>query len=459
MPPDILLQPWFQQMDPATQQAMMQMVYGMGYGQMPVNPYYSVMPNIAYGFTPEMDKYGNTLPVDVGTLQQNVNLQQDRMRNVYDPGYSALAGPEAFAPGTFVPQEVPGTGKQTGASMMNYYLGMPLNTMEGFIANAMAQNIPASQAAAEFISAAQQNPELMASIQEPWYDEMNPSGEPTMRANFDIPRRFAQNLETQLFNDTPPEQQYSEAAQWYIDQGIPLPNEQYGQGNYDPARYLEPGAMERFLAADENLRTAREAEKAAAAETAPTTPASQTAATPEAAPTGGYWERRGMTPQRGGWADDLERLTQNPAAQLGSALNLQGSDTVSGWLDRNIGKKIEGIFDPSKRTVETTGRLGPSITGRPSGRTVEDREAARRPQTPEQEQKLLALGKEKGAQGRTLQAKKERFLARMALMNPDYIYEKNRMEGYQQRGRNPTQDALMQRMVNNYLMQGFGPRG
>ena len=150
-----------------------------------------------------------------------------------------------------------------------------------------------------------------------------------------------------------------------------------------------------------------------------------------------------MTPQRGGWADDLERMTQNPLAQLGSAVS---ADTGG------LGRRIEGVFDPNKRSAETTGRLGSTIV--PGG-------AGGQPGVFAQHLAEMAprVAANNAAKSATASAQKELEAAQ------NQVWSKPARDAYARNlamnklGRTPTQDTLMARQLVNYMMGAYGPRG
>ena len=464
MPPDQIYN-WVQQLPPELAASMMQYLYGMGGGQFPVNPYDAMTPGVAYGYTPERDKYGNEQPFDLTVASKNLNYVQDAQGTLVDPVFMAQAGPEAYSRDAFMPTAVPGTGNTEALDQLGYYANLDqMTTMEGFIANAMQppNNMSASQAYAEFMAASQASPELAAQIPKtPIFDQMSGTitGErPDPTKVYD----FATSLQESLSKVTAPEMEPSPMAQWYRDQGLPLPTEQYGQGNYDPTQYLAPGAIENFQYGDQALSQAKDLQRQRSAEAdammREVMRGGGDVGQPQSGPSIGSWEERGMTPQRGGWADDLERFTQNPAAQIGSALS---RDVDIG----KIGRRIEGIFDPNKRGPRIEGifdpnKRGPTTTSRQDPRTEPTTTGRRMPGGAGGTKSLEAARLRRSGDRAVDRGKKERRAAYNAIhLNPDYLYEKNRMEGYQRAGRNPTQDALMQRQMANYLLGVYGPRG
>lgn len=473
MPPD-QIPPWIQGLPPEMRDAMMQYIFGMGMGQFPVNPYEAMTPGVAYGYTPEMDKYGNVQPYDLTTARNNLNLIQDAQGTMVDPVFTALAGPEAYSPDAFTPTVVPGTGNTEALDQLAYYSNLDqFTTMEGFIANAMQppNNMSASQAYAEFLSAAEANPQLASQIPKtPIFDQITG----TITGEKPDPGKvyeFATTLQDSLSRVSSPEMEASPMTKWYQDQGLPLPTEQYGQGNYDPARFLAPGAIENFQAADEALPIARAAASEAQSEHQALMEGlrEQSARLPSPAKyeNPGPWrpeqdsrDWEGEAPAVKAWWE-----AQDAATSLrDGALDFIGSpDLDAGTLARGAAAYVSpwvagarALFSKPK-PKETTGKLGPTLTSTPRP-GMEPTTVGRR--NPEAAQRNSSRRNVSRTEQEAERAKRDRRAAYdEVFLNPDYLYEKNRMEGYQRAGRNPTQDALMQRQMANYLLGVYGPRG
>lgn len=132
-------------------------------------------------------------------------------------------------------------------------------------------------------------------------------------------------------------------AEWYQRTNTPLPNQQYTGDDLATPEQLQ--ALQTLPAENAQAREAMakwqemhdRASRNPAEFLAPpegmAAPQGVQQASPQAAP------RAGLTPQRGGWADDLERITQDPGAAAGRVVD---AFSASG-LDRNIGNKLENI--------------------------------------------------------------------------------------------------------------------
>ena len=74
---------------------------GQFQGPLGISPYDPMSAGAAYAYTPQLDKYGNEQPFDLGTAQQNLNLIQDQQGNIFNNAMMMQGGEGVYAPGTF----------------------------------------------------------------------------------------------------------------------------------------------------------------------------------------------------------------------------------------------------------------------------------------------------------------------------------------------------------------------
>jgi len=267
-----------------------------------------------------------------------------------------------------------------GFMRMQQYLNSS-DPVSRYIAEVIADGGTANQAETELRQIANDPTNELYPEITPYIQSYDDQGQPMQ--DWNRVREIATSLEKDVlydpqFNATDPktglpawgEPEETEAMRYFRESGLPMPDERYGLETINPEKAPRNAeARSGIQASKQSAVTARgdrdrlrqemlAMQKATLSGSLPVGDiASQVRQAVESASNGG------LTPQRGGWADDLERLTQDPAAQLGSTLS-RGWDVDTG----DIGRRIESIFDPNKRTPPTTGTIGD--LGLPPGQQI-----------------------------------------------------------------------------------------
>jgi hypothetical protein len=395
-------------------------------GPLGVSPYDPMSVGAAYAYTPQLDKYGNEQPFDLGTAQQNLNLVKAQQGSLLNPAFTMQAGAGAYAPGTFDPMpQAPGEYDM----LLGTYATYGPTTYQGFIAERVASGIPPEQALNEFWAAAQnpENPQaeaLMASLPTKYVQQsnpMDPSAAPQMVAveggDKEAPQRLVYSLTDAQMKQVPQAPQYGAAAQEYLDQGIPFPTERYGEGNYSMEATV-PGyaeAQSGYQAAQDRVKSLRAASDPQAIqqaqakyltgvnEAARSTP-TPTQTTPP----------RGVNAAPNSFSPDYARAERVPRPEGGS--------TIAGITAQPV----------------ATGNM-----------SMPPPDLARR----------VAANHKTAVEAQRNNAVKARDEAYFAANTPEAVYAETMNRMLNKRGRTPTQDTLMARQLANYMMGVYGPRG
>lgn len=414
---------------------------GQFQGPLGISPYDPMSAGAAYAYTPQLDKYGNEQPVDLGTVQQNLNYVQDAQGNLFNNAMMMQGGEGVYAPGTF--DAAPGEYD----TLLGTYATYGPTTYQGFIAERVASGIPPEQALNEFWTAAydEANPQaaqLMASLPTKYVQVEDMAGKPSMQAieggDMEAPQRLVYSLsEAQMKRGAP---EYGEIAQDFINKGIPFPTERYGQGQYSMESQFPStwgaGGQSAITGAQQRLEEAR-----AAADPKVVQQAQARYLTGVREETGRTAPTRSATSGYPGEASIGYGENINPN-------NLPLTDAGTVILPENATSAPTGNPNnyPSARTAGITAtpapmppNMEPTTTGRSANR--------------------VAAGMRRSANNAVTQAQKQ------LAATQEQVWSKPARDAYARNmamnrlGRTPTQDTLMARQLVNYMMGAYGPRG
>ena len=208
---------------------------------------------------PQMDKYGNTQPYDLGYQKDAANFYQDQSQILGDPMMMAMAGIGGVDPYAFEPvQDGFDTYDLPTRPLMDAYLQSDPSSLEFNIASAIDQRKTPGQIMATLKESGAWDPGDMDS-EKMWRDTVNQLFQENAQYSTSlaqVPKDENGQPMTQV-----PRYKDSEATAVFKKLGLPTPTQQWGASDFggDPNYDQNVSALaERFSQADQGFNDARQ---------------------------------------------------------------------------------------------------------------------------------------------------------------------------------------------------------
>ena len=311
------------------------------------------------GPMPSVNSRGQVEAYDLGQQKDIFNMLQDQTQLLSDPIAAALGPSGSFDPRAFEP--IVDSEVEMPTDWYTPYASLSPQSVERTVADAIQQGGAPSEVVEYLRSQGALSDDQLKDVVTPLAQDLW-----SQKAEYD--RQIAALPKDENGNPVTQVTKPSEAAQVFLDAGLPLPTEQFVAQDFDPQ--LDSKLEERQRALQqyrEQVGNQKNAE--ATARWGNAQPQGRNDVLPGMdLPRGGTgdegsWEERGFTPQRGGIADDLERFTQSPGAVIGSLFG--DADDPADFLDQNIGDPIERFFGggPAAEGSVASGNGGRGASG------------------------------------------------------------------------------------------------
>lgn len=291
---------------------------------------------------------GGMLPAydygDLGDQAKALNITQDYADIYSDP--AVLGGYFGEMP---APDQLQSFTPNPGYMKLQNALAKP-GTLEAMIAEEILAPDGSAASAMSLINKMIADGTIPEGLVPQYTDDMG-----NLKYDTSYVKELATSFQNDLFSDPMPtaeqgglpgvgEMAKNPLADWYRNTNTPLPNQQYVGDDLATQQQLLD--MQTLPAQDVKYREVMKqwADRADRASRNPAeflAPPEGMAAGQQGAQAPQQSTPSGITPQRGGWADDLERITQG---QLPGRGIVESVSKVPGFLDRNIGDPLERLF-------------------------------------------------------------------------------------------------------------------